>query len=160
LDADRRPRNLRVPVFVGRRPADQWLTVEINSREHFAAHGFKQLPFGVSSRCFEGACEIPIYELDELLGTKLRALYQRKKGRDLFDLAVALAHDGVDPGRIVETFAAYMDHGGHIITRALFEQNMHQKLTDPQFTPISVRSSRPPGIPGTYTRRPMPSAPR
>jgi len=28
--------------------------------------------------------------LEELLGTKLRALYQRRKGRDLFDLAVAL----------------------------------------------------------------------
>lgn len=27
-----------------------------------------------------------------------------------------------------------MKHGGHGITRALFEQNMHQKLTDPQFT--------------------------
>jgi hypothetical protein len=27
-----------------------------------------------------------------------------------------------------------MDHGGHVITRALFEQSMHQKLKDPQFT--------------------------
>jgi predicted nucleotidyltransferase component of viral defense system len=26
---------------------------------------------------------------------KLRALYQRKKGRDLFDLAIALKQDGV-----------------------------------------------------------------
>jgi predicted nucleotidyltransferase component of viral defense system len=88
----------------------------------------------VSSRWFEGACQISTYELEELLGTKLRALYQRKKGRDLFDLAFALQYDGVDPARIVETFAAYMEHGGHRITRALFEQNMRQKLTDPQFT--------------------------
>ena len=29
---------------------------------------------------------IQTYQLDELLGTKVRALYQRKKGRDLFDL--------------------------------------------------------------------------
>jgi predicted nucleotidyltransferase component of viral defense system len=69
-----------------------------------------------------------------LLGTKLRALYQRKKGRDLFDLATALTQGGVDPLRIVETFAANMDHDGHSVTRALFEQNMHQKRTDPQFT--------------------------
>ncbi len=115
-------------------PIPMRLKVEINSREHFAVQGFKKLPFSVSSRWFEGACEIPTYELDELLGTKLRALYQRKKGRDLFDLAVALEHGGVDPGRIVETFATYMDHGGHTITRALFEQNMHQKRGDPQFT--------------------------
>ncbi len=66
------------------------LKVEINSQEHFAVHGFTRMPFDVTSRWFNGACAIPTYELDELLGTKLRALYQRKKGRDLFDLAVAL----------------------------------------------------------------------
>lgn len=114
-------------------PINMRLKVEISSREHFAVHGFTRLPFSVSSRWFEGACKISTYELDELLGTKLRALYQRKKGRDLFDLAVALKHDGVDPVRIVKAFAAYMDHGGHQITRALFEQNMREKLTDPQF---------------------------
>lgn len=115
-------------------PINMRLKVEINSREHFAVHGFTRLPFSVSSRWFEGACKISTYELDELLGTKLRALYQRKKGRDLFDLAIALKQDGVDPARILKAFAAYMDHGGHQITRALFEQNMQEKLTDPQFT--------------------------
>jgi predicted nucleotidyltransferase component of viral defense system len=115
-------------------PINMRLKVEINSREHFAVHGLKQVPFSVTSRWFEGKCEIATYELDELLGTKLRALYQRKKGRDLFDLAIALQQIGVDPERIVTTFATYMDHGGHNITRALFEQNMHLKLNDPQFT--------------------------
>jgi predicted nucleotidyltransferase component of viral defense system len=115
-------------------PINMKLKVEINTREHFAVHGFTRHPFSVSSRWFEGACQISTYELEELLGTKLRALYQRKKGRDLFDLAFALQHDGIDPARIVETFAAYMEHGGHKITRALFEQNICQKLTDPQFT--------------------------
>ncbi|MGY4752605.1 nucleotidyl transferase AbiEii/AbiGii toxin family protein [Pannonibacter sp. Q-1] len=115
-------------------PIAMKLKVEINSREHFAVHGFKKLPFSVSSRWFEGACEIATYELDELLGTKLRALYQRKKGRDLFDLAVALEQNDADPERIVQTFSSYMEHGGQTITRALFEQNMHQKRSDPQFT--------------------------
>jgi predicted nucleotidyltransferase component of viral defense system len=115
-------------------PINMKLKVEINSREHFAVHGFKRVPFSVASRWFEGRCEIPTYEFEELLGTKLRALYQRKKGRDLFDLATALAQGGVDTARIVESFAAYMDHDGHSVTRALFEQNMHQKRTDPQFT--------------------------
>ena len=115
-------------------PINMRLKVEINSREHFAVHGFKRVPFSVASRWFEGRCEIPTYELDELLGTKLRARYQRKKGRDLFDLVVALTQGGVDPARIVEAFVAYMDHDGHSVTRALFEQNMHQKRTDPQFT--------------------------
>jgi predicted nucleotidyltransferase component of viral defense system len=113
-------------------PINMRLKVEINSREHFAVHGFKPMPFAVASRWFEGQCEIATYELDELLGTKLRALYQRRKGRDLFDLATALDH-GVDPDRTVATFLTYMDHGGHAVTRHMFEQNLQQKLTDPQF---------------------------
>ena len=40
----------------------------------------------MASRWFTGAAKVLTYDLDELLGTKLRALYQRKKGRDLFDL--------------------------------------------------------------------------
>ena len=48
------------------------LKVEINSREHFAVYGLSQVPFAVSSRWFQGRCEINSYELDELLGTKLR----------------------------------------------------------------------------------------
>ena len=42
-----------------------------------------------------------------------RALYQRKQGRDLFDLAVALGNEQADPPRIVEAFVRYMDHEGH-----------------------------------------------
>jgi predicted nucleotidyltransferase component of viral defense system len=115
-------------------PIGMRLKVETNTREHFAVHGFKHVPFAVSSRWFEGQCEIPTYALDELLGTKMRALYQRKKSRDLFDLATALEQTDVDPSRIVETFLAYMDHGGHRITRTLYDQNIQNKLTDPQFT--------------------------
>ena len=115
-------------------PVTLKLKVEINSREHFAVYGFAQTPFAVSSRWFQGSCEIGTYELDELLGTKLRALYQRKKGRDLFDLAIALEKLEVDPSRILDAFSAYMDHGGHRVTRAQFEQNMDAKLRDPQFT--------------------------
>ena len=109
------------------------LKVEINSREHFAHHGYRRVPFAVSSRWFEGSCEIMSYELDELLATKLRALYQRRKGRDLFDLATALKVPAVKPARIIEAFSAYMDHGGHRVTRAQFEENFTAKLRHPQF---------------------------
>jgi predicted nucleotidyltransferase component of viral defense system len=110
------------------------LKVEINSREHFAVHGFTRVPFTASSRWFAGSCEITSYTLEELLGTKLRALYQRKKGRDLFDLATALKVPAVDPARIITAFCEYMDRGGHHITRDLFEQNLAAKLHDRQFT--------------------------
>ena len=109
------------------------LKVEINTREHFAVYGFKRVTFAVSSRWFDNSCEIFTYELDELLGTKLRALYQRKKGRDLFDLATAMTDAGVNSNRIVEAFSEYMAHEGQRATRAQFERNIDAKLHDPQF---------------------------
>jgi predicted nucleotidyltransferase component of viral defense system len=127
-------------------PIRMRLKVEINSREHFAVHGFTSIPFAVSSRWFEGSCQITSYELDELLGTKLRALYQRKKGRDLFDLATALKVPAVDPARIIAAFSEYMDRGGDYVTRELFEQNLASKLRNPQFAadigPLLARGYR------------------
>jgi len=118
----------------GTPPIPLRLKVEINSREHFAVHGFTKVPFEVLSRWFEGSCQIMTYELDELLGTKLRALYQRKKGRDLFDLGTALKFPAVNPARVVTAFSEYMDRGGHHVTRGLFEKNLDAKLRQPQFT--------------------------
>ena len=66
------------------------LKVEVNTREHFSVLGFKRKPFSVDSPWFRGSADLLTYELEELLGTKLRALYQRSKGRDLYDLAAAL----------------------------------------------------------------------
>lgn len=67
------------------------------------------------------------------MATKLRALYQRNKGRDLFDLSVALRRGNVSPEQVVAGFLAYMEHGGHRATRAQFEQNLHAKLRNHQF---------------------------
>jgi predicted nucleotidyltransferase component of viral defense system len=110
------------------------LKVEINTREHFTVYGLKAHHFEVASRWFSGAADVRTYELDELLGTKLRALYQRKKGRDLFDLGLALTHKSVSPARVVESFLRYMQEGGTHITRAMFEQNMANKKADSVFT--------------------------
>lgn len=117
----------------GEPPTQLKLKVETNSREHFAVHGFKDMPFAVNSRWFGGDCLIATYELDELLGTKLRALYQRRKSRDLFDLATALRDPNADPSRIVSTYAKYMEHGGHKASRAEFEKNFAEKMRSQAF---------------------------
>ena len=65
------------------------LKVETNTREHFATRGLTAILFEVQSRWHEGKTDIPGYELNELPGTRMRALCQRRKGRDLFDLAMA-----------------------------------------------------------------------
>lgn len=114
-------------------PTPLRLKVEINSREHFSVYGFREHHFAIESRWFRGSAGIPTYELDELLGTKLRALYQRKKGRDLFDLVRALEVPGVDPVRVVAAFGEYLKAEDKLISRAEFERNLADKRTDPAF---------------------------
>jgi predicted nucleotidyltransferase component of viral defense system len=109
------------------------LKIEINSREHFSELGLIPIPFKIANPWFNGAVEVKTYQLDELLGTKLRALYQRKKGRDLFDLWYALDHDLVNPPKLIDCFQRYMAEGGHLVTRALFEENLAAKRTMPDF---------------------------
>lgn len=109
------------------------LKIEINTREHLAVLGYTKRPFSVRSRWFERTASVRTFELDELLATKLRALYQRKKGRDLFDLVVALEDGRSDPRRIVETFRSYMKAESRPPTRAMFERNLDGKLRDPGF---------------------------
>jgi len=109
------------------------IKIETNSREHFTAFGIKNVPFKVDSRWFSGSCSIATYELDELLGTKLRALYQRRKGRDLFDLWLGLTKGNANPAKIVETFHKYVWASGLTISRKDFKSNLALKMKHPAF---------------------------
>jgi predicted nucleotidyltransferase component of viral defense system len=109
------------------------LKVEINTREHFSVLGLERRPYTVTNPWFSGRAEVVTYTLAELLGTKLRALYQRKRGRDLFDLWLALTDSIVDCDQVLRCFAEYMTSGGGTATRAQFEENMAAKLRDAVF---------------------------
>jgi predicted nucleotidyltransferase component of viral defense system len=109
------------------------LKIEINTREHFAVLGTDTRPFTVENPWFTGTAGLSVYHLDELLGTKLRALYQRKKGRDLYDLWLALGTGKPSPDRIVECFQRYMAHDDATVSRAEFEANLAAKLASAVF---------------------------
>ena len=109
------------------------LKVEINSREHFSVDPLIQVPFSVENPWFSGAADCPIYTLNELLGTKLRALYQRKKGRDLFDLWLALQRAEILPDHIAFCFDRYMRNEGHIITHKDLDENLAAKIQSADF---------------------------
>ena len=90
--------------------------VEINSHEHFG-HVVPRL-FAIPDPPVGSSAAIPTYELDELLATKLRALYQRRKGRDLFDLWWAHEMAEPDPERIVALLREYQAAAGRPMIRA------------------------------------------
>jgi predicted nucleotidyltransferase component of viral defense system len=117
----------------GSPPEPMRLKVEINSREHFTELGLERRPFAVESRWFQGTCEIPTFALDEMLGSKLRALYQRRKGRDLFDLWLGLTRGRADPARVVPCFRRFLQASGTTVSVAEFRQNLERKLGDRVF---------------------------
>ena len=110
------------------------LKIEINCFEHFNELGLVKIPFIVENSWFSGQCEITTYHLNELLGTKLRALYQRKKGRDLFDLYVALTEAEVSPDEIIKCYHRYMEFTvQQPPTYKQFVLNMEEKMSDVDF---------------------------
>ena len=117
----------------GPTPIPAKLKIEINTREHFSVMGCIHKKFKTTSAWFEGEAPIFTYHLEELMGTKLRALFQRKKGRDLFDFWYILKHSDVDVLSVVKIFNHYLDKQGIRITRAQFEENLLEKASSPAF---------------------------
>lgn len=101
------------------------LKIEINTRERDAYDPIRLRPFRVDNPWFSGEASIPAYSNEELLATKLRALLQRNKGRDLIDLSHALAtFEALDVPRVVDLLDRYLAASGTTISRAQAEQRM------------------------------------
>lgn len=93
--------------------------------------------FGNGLGCGESSgvgVNITTYKLEELLGTKLRALYQRKKGRDLFDLYFAMTqYPSLDLRQIAQCFKKYIAFTGNEITSKILITNIELKMEDNAF---------------------------
>ena len=105
------------------------LKVEINTREHTNFLGIKRYPFALENDWYRGTTEIASFEPEELFGTKLRALLQRRASRDLFDLHQGLEQLTLVPEKVIACLDHYLALEGKPITRAIAEQRMLEKLT-------------------------------
>ncbi len=124
-------------------PQGMRLKIEINTREHFTELGLTKVPIRVKNRWFSGEAALTTFDVNELLGTKLRALYQRKKGRDLFDLWLALERGVIDTATLLRCFDRYMRESGTMVSRAQFEANLHGKAMDRDFRSDIIPLLRP-----------------
>jgi len=110
------------------------LKVEINCKEHFSLLGYKKMPYRVENEWFSGDCELVTFNFNELLGTKMRALYQRRKGRDLFDLNIAASLQLLDSAVVIDCFRRYMEFcDGKIPSQKEYLRNLEEKMKVPQF---------------------------
>lgn len=116
---------------INRLPAK--LKLEINTTEHFQVLPLKHESFVVDSDWFHGDCEITTHTLEELMATKLRALYQRRKGRDLFDLWLVFSQKLANIEQTIEIFQKYCSNEGNLISKDLFRKNLELKKLNRDF---------------------------
>ena len=110
------------------------LKIEINCKEHFSVHGYKKLPYEMINTWFSGSCELTTFNFNELIGTKLRALYQRRKGRDLFDLYFAAYSPFLEPALVIDCFHRYIEFSdGKTPSSKEYACNLEEKMKVAQF---------------------------
>lgn len=106
------------------------IEIEINTHEISPAGDVIKAPFEVANSWFTGAVDVLTFTPEELVSTKLRTLFQRRRGRDLFDLWLALTQVQLSPDRIVEMFSAYRPDG-YTADRAV--ENLQAKVASETF---------------------------
>src|SRR5690606_22675636 len=78
-------------------------------------------------------------------GTKLRALYQRRKGRDLYDLFTAIDKEKeINCDDVIECYKVYMEGSTDSPpSKATFARNLNAKLEDEEFLGDTTALLRP-----------------
>lgn len=104
------------------------LKIEINVRETLPQKPSLLIPYSVDSDYFSGKTNVVAFNREEMIGSKIRALYQRNKGRDLFDL-YELSKLDIDWTEVVKSFKL-LNIGA---TRKDFETNLQDKMANPEF---------------------------
>ena len=84
----------------------------------------------MDSDWWTGSAEVQTFQAPELVATKIRALYQRSKGRDLYDLWLAMVVMQVTPEAILGAFAPYRPPA---LTSGLALANLAAKVEDQAF---------------------------
>lgn len=111
------------------------IVVEANVTERQPHRSVIKIPFEFPFREVAIRTQVSGSDIHEMLGTKMRALFQRRRGRDLFDLywALKLAKPAVAPAKIIESFQHYLKLEGSGAGRAEFISLLDAHLADRGF---------------------------
>lgn len=111
------------------------IVVEANVTERKPHRAVVEMPFSFLFRDKAVQTRIKGFDIHEMLGTKMRAMFQRKRGRDLFDLYWALTKSPtpVDPAAIIASFEHYLKQEGTKAGRAEFIGILDDHLKDRGF---------------------------
>jgi predicted nucleotidyltransferase component of viral defense system len=111
------------------------IVVEANVTERKPHRAVVEMPFSFPFRDKAVQTNIKGFDIHEMLGTKMRAMFQRKRGRDLFDLYWALTKSTtpVDSGAIIASFEHYLKQEGTKAGRTEFIGILDNHLKDRGF---------------------------
>lgn len=114
------------------------IVVEANVTERTPHRGIALLQFDHQFRGQTYSAQINGFDINEMLGTKMRALFQRCRGRDLFDLYWALTQQEniqtvVIPAEIINSFEYYMQEEGSSSGKDEFIAILNNHLRNPGF---------------------------
>jgi predicted nucleotidyltransferase component of viral defense system len=123
-----------VPAVIGQGLALE-IVVEANVTERRPHRPIAEIPFEFPFRNAPLSTRINGYDIHEMLGTKMRALFQRKRGRDLFDLywALTMSKPAVDPAAVIESFQHYLRQEGSSAGRAEFTKLLEARIAERGF---------------------------
>jgi predicted nucleotidyltransferase component of viral defense system len=111
------------------------IVVEANVTERKPHRAVVEMPFSFLFRDKPVQTRIKGFDIHEMLGTKMRAMFQRKRGRDLFDLYWALTKSPtpLDPAAIIASFEHYLKQEGTKAGRSEFIGILDDHLKDRGF---------------------------
>ena len=111
------------------------IVVEANVTERKPHRPITVIPFEFHFRANAIKTRINGYDIHEMLGTKMRALFQRRRGRDLFDLywALTASEPAIEPRAVIESFQHYLRMEGVSAPRSEFMKILDAHLADRGF---------------------------
>jgi predicted nucleotidyltransferase component of viral defense system len=107
------------------------IKIETNFGESTPVDKHIKLDYAVDSDWWAGQAQVRTFPIEEILGTKVRALCQRRKGRDLFDLWIGLQRPGVEDQVVVDTLNHYMRE--KVFSYPQLVTHLRNKIGDPEF---------------------------
>jgi len=109
---------------------DLRIKIEINTFERSPALPLIKVEHTINTDWFADKAVVTMFQNEETAATKLRALYQRSKGRDLFDLWLLTNVVNIDPVLTCQAFATYRPIG-YTSKKAI--DNLEKKIHDKGF---------------------------
>ena len=106
------------------------IKIEINTYERNSALPVAEIEHSVATDWYSCKAIARVFQNEELAATKIRALYQRTKGRDLFDLWLLATKVGLNTEAVLLAFSKYRPDG---FTAKNSIDNLEKKLRDVKF---------------------------